>query len=250
MPLAHQSVGFSLLQKRLLDYIRQQLSNGELTERRLARVIGVSQPHMHNVLKGVRALTPEVADLCLAGLGISVLDLVETREVEALLLARQYEGERSSLAPVLGGRISPEDPFPKMPGAVDWCQLPPWLCAGRRRLVFMRAGRDGGSPLAPEDEFLLVSVEEEARLRVDARQVAVLRWRGAGFLRRVERRGRRLLVLGQDNWLESGAPGEIDLEDQSLLSVVRGVVVWAGRDFRGHSPLDYMGSFLEKPASR
>jgi transcriptional regulator with XRE-family HTH domain len=54
----------------------ERVRNGELTERGLARRIGISQAHMHNVLKGVRILTPEVADLILRELRMSVEDLV------------------------------------------------------------------------------------------------------------------------------------------------------------------------------
>lgn len=67
---------FRSLLGRLLDTVVWRVQNGELTERRLARMIGVSQPHMHNILKGIRKLPPEVADRILATLEISVLDLV------------------------------------------------------------------------------------------------------------------------------------------------------------------------------
>jgi DNA-binding transcriptional regulator YdaS (Cro superfamily) len=66
---------FETLQARLLDYVRWKVRNGELTERRLAGLIGVSQPHMHNVLKGLRTLSPGIADRILRMLEMSVLDL-------------------------------------------------------------------------------------------------------------------------------------------------------------------------------
>ena len=55
--------------------------NGDFTERGLARILGVSQPQMHNVLKGARKLTPELADRLLARLGIDLLDLLEASEI-------------------------------------------------------------------------------------------------------------------------------------------------------------------------
>lgn len=66
---------FETLQGRLLDCIKWRVRNGELTERRLAGLVGISQPHMHNILKGVRALSPETADRILKTLEMSVLDL-------------------------------------------------------------------------------------------------------------------------------------------------------------------------------
>ena len=55
---------------KLLAYVRNEVRNGELTERRFARIMGISQPHAHNVLKGVRNLSPEVFDLMLKYLAI------------------------------------------------------------------------------------------------------------------------------------------------------------------------------------
>jgi transcriptional regulator with XRE-family HTH domain len=71
---------FETLQQRLLDFVRWRVRNGELTERRLAGLIGVSQPHMHNVLKGIRTLSPGIADRILKAMEMSVLDLVAAED--------------------------------------------------------------------------------------------------------------------------------------------------------------------------
>jgi AraC-like DNA-binding protein len=56
---------FELLQLRLIAHVQQRVQRGELTERALARHTGISQPHLHNMLKGARALSPHMADLLL-----------------------------------------------------------------------------------------------------------------------------------------------------------------------------------------
>lgn len=66
---------FHQLQQRLLDDLRRRVRNGESTERGLARAVGMSQPHLHNVLKGKRLLSMEKTDAVLRHLGIGVLDL-------------------------------------------------------------------------------------------------------------------------------------------------------------------------------
>jgi len=66
---------FETLQGRLLRSVRSRVQNGELTERRLASLTGISQPHVHNILKGARTLSPEKGDLILRALEMSVLDL-------------------------------------------------------------------------------------------------------------------------------------------------------------------------------
>jgi predicted transcriptional regulator len=74
-------MNFQELQQRLITDLRERVRSGEATERGLARMTGVSQPHMHNVLKGKRLLSLETTDGILRQLGIEVLDLVETGEL-------------------------------------------------------------------------------------------------------------------------------------------------------------------------
>lgn len=71
---------FAELHRRLIQYLQAQLQCGELTERRLARLAGLSQPHLHNVLKGVRRLSDDLADQILRHLRISLLDLLTPEE--------------------------------------------------------------------------------------------------------------------------------------------------------------------------
>lgn len=74
------SLNFRDLQGRLITFVVTRIKNGEFTERRLARVLGVSQPQLHNVLKGARPLKPDFADSLLRQFGIGILDLIEYGE--------------------------------------------------------------------------------------------------------------------------------------------------------------------------
>lgn len=97
---------FETLQYRLLARVRSCVRNGELTERGLARMIGISQPHMHHILKGVRTLSIENADRILRRLDLTVLDLIEgpasplrTSELTPTIagIERNEEGDLSSI---------------------------------------------------------------------------------------------------------------------------------------------------------
>lgn len=55
---------------------KHYVTTGRITERGLARLAGVSQPHMHNVLKGIRHLSPASADRILAALGFALADVL------------------------------------------------------------------------------------------------------------------------------------------------------------------------------
>jgi len=80
---ARTYLGFDELRQRLIRLIVGKIRDGEFTERGLARQIGVSQPQLHNVLKGARVLKPELGDRLLRHLGLTVLDLLSAREYSA-----------------------------------------------------------------------------------------------------------------------------------------------------------------------
>ena len=74
-------MNFRDLQRRLVAHLRTLVRSGDATERGLARLTGVSQPHMHNVLKGKRFLSLEMADQIVAQLDLDLLDFVEPGEL-------------------------------------------------------------------------------------------------------------------------------------------------------------------------
>ncbi len=74
-------VFFAVLQARLIHFLNLRIQNGDFTERGLARILGISQPQVHNVLKGARKLTPELADHLMCRFDMSVLDLLNSDEL-------------------------------------------------------------------------------------------------------------------------------------------------------------------------
>ncbi len=68
---------FVALETRLVAAMRLKIRNGEVTERAFARRVGVSQPHIHQVMKGVKTLSAAMSDRVLEGLGLTVHDLTD-----------------------------------------------------------------------------------------------------------------------------------------------------------------------------
>lgn len=102
---------FEQLTLRLVESLRWRIRCGEFTERSLARQAGLSQPHLHNVLKGERALSGLAADRLLAAAGITALDLLTAAEgEEAMRRALRRDGPAPSLRdkpPRPGGPFRP-----------------------------------------------------------------------------------------------------------------------------------------------
>jgi transcriptional regulator with XRE-family HTH domain len=70
-------VTFRTLRTRLIHAVNARVQNGEFTERGLAKLLGISQPQIHNVLKGARNLRWELADRLLGNLGMTVSELLQ-----------------------------------------------------------------------------------------------------------------------------------------------------------------------------
>lgn len=74
-------MNFQELHLRLVAHLRDRVHSGELSERGLARLTGVSQPHIHNVLKGKRSFSTEISDIILFFLKLDLLDLIDPEEL-------------------------------------------------------------------------------------------------------------------------------------------------------------------------
>lgn len=72
---------FDDLRARLIDHLRSRVRGGEATERGLARLTGISQPHLHHVLRGKRLLSLDSADQILDRLHMDILDLIPPDEL-------------------------------------------------------------------------------------------------------------------------------------------------------------------------
>src|ERR1019366_389079 len=87
------------IQQALIDTALRRVRAGELTERGLARLCGVSQPHLHNVLKRIRALSTASADRLMRALNLSTEDL--------LWAAMSNGGTQVRAVPLARNRIGP-----------------------------------------------------------------------------------------------------------------------------------------------
>jgi len=91
-------VTFDVLRARLIQQVKMRINNGEFTERGLARLLGISQPQTHNVLKGARKLQMHLADRILTKLGLSAVDLLNDGELDAALRRKMTDWDREIAA--------------------------------------------------------------------------------------------------------------------------------------------------------
>jgi transcriptional regulator with XRE-family HTH domain len=213
---------FRDLQGRLIDMAKERVRAGELTERGLARKCGISQPHIHNVLKGIRTLSPAAADRLMEALEIRVTDLVWRISTERDADVRAI--------PLLRNRIGPgiDTVFTEIRGHMP---LPHSLVRDVVDPVAARLGPDLVLPksLAAHD---LVLLDQNPRLRETPGGNGIWVVSEGAWLRvrylRLE--GTRLFVGNEATRDDPAKWNSIPLQGRNILDIVRARIVWMGRE--------------------
>ncbi len=222
-------LGFRHLASRLTRYLNELVRRGEVSERRLAHLTGYSQPHIHNVLKGARGMNNELADQLMAGLGVPMLSLFTQDELSGLAPTAAPE---SLPVPLLAGRLGGGKPFPRLTARPRVRQLPAATVRQSTSPVLAvldSAERSMWPALWPND-LVLIDRAPAGRRAPRFEQIYVISWRGRGWIGRCRRVG-RVLVVVVDNLREvSRTLPQIPLTGQNILNIVKGTIVWLGRD--------------------
>jgi transcriptional regulator with XRE-family HTH domain len=235
---------FQDAQLKLLAYVRDRIHNGELTERRLARLIGISQPHVHNVLKGVRNLSPEIFDSILKYFQISLLDLAPLEDLEASL-RRKTVPERVAEVAFLE---SPVGPGRHWPAAVNWRKtfpLPFPALVAPADLVMAHLVRDPYmSATLADSDIALLDTSEERRSEFSAYGLYAISRGDEAVLRYIRQGARRYYLLSDVTMDEPAQWEQLPIPESELLERVKARVRWQGRERDRDLPIRQRGRFL------
>jgi transcriptional regulator with XRE-family HTH domain len=219
---------FAELQQQLLATLRTRLQNGEITERRLALLTGISQPHVHNVLKGERILSISATDRILARLHITVLDLLEPGDSDCHIRAG-YGGGYVEV-PVLDGWLGPGLPLPIKPSRVHHYPFLAHFLTSVEQPVLARLAADPKmDTLFRENDLILLDQSPVRRAQLRHNTTYVVNRSGEGVVRSLHQERDDLLILGSHGRRQADGCEILSLEGVHLLDVVRARVAWIGR---------------------
>lgn len=250
MPWPPASIAIRDLCDRLMENLKAGVASGSLTVRHLAREIGVSQPHMQNIMSGKRALTMQMADRLLQYRRRSVLDLASASELGEALRLAATNPNTMRYVPVLTGLLGPSHPFPELREDTDWRPLPLHAISHAIRPVFAELGAD--AELArdfPGATFALLDLSTQSRTNIIQQRWYAIRWSGGGWIRRLRLEPGNLLVLGQEALRPTLGPDRIELGTSRVEEHVRALVIWMGNDPRHVNPLLSSGYLVPPPAA-
>lgn len=235
---------FQDAQHRLLAYVRDRIQHGERTERGIARRIGASQPHVHNVLKGVRNLSLEMSDSILNLFHISILDLATLHELETHLQRRKAPPPELELV-FLDARLGPEMPWPQ---GLDWRRrypapfTAPMLPAGLV-MAALAPDPDMAATLAHTD-LALLDTTDHARAGISPEGLYVVDRAGEAVLRYVRPGARREYLVTDAGLADPQRWERISLAGRQSPPMIRARVLWLGREQDRDLPPAQRGRFV------
>jgi hypothetical protein len=219
----------------LIDIARERVRSGRLTERGLARSCGISQPHMHNVLKNIRVLSTAAADRLMHALDIGVSDLLWRISTEPDAGVRAI--------PIIRNRIGPgsEAIFSAIRGHFP---LPESLLRGLVDPLAARLGPDLVLPkaLAAHD---LVLLDQNPRVRSEpgGAGIWVVKENASLSIRYLRMRGTSLCLANEVTLENPQLWHSIPPAGRNILEIVRARIVWMGREMEKEpaGPADPIG---------
>lgn len=218
---------FRGLIEELRETMREQVRNGYMTERNLARLTGVSQPQLHNVLKGIRVLTPELADQIMRVTGILLSELGHQINAGTGTQSADAIPKRHPRPAVIPGFLSGIIPFGTM-------QSPAFISLTDDPRM---------SPRFQASDVVLFEESAIARTELDSSAAYLVNYDGRLLVRYVRMGGKRLYLVAEDSLADPLRWDFVSIRDGNILEIVRGRIVWICRQMetRPPSPLETAG---------
>ncbi len=225
-------MNFSTMERRLLENLKARVRRGEMSERGLSKLIKFSQPHVHNVLAGKRHLTAKIADAVLARLEMEVEDFLAPEEIRRRLPQQGFKDSPFRSVPVLKGRIAAGQPFPLESGWTGSRAFTAEFLKRYDRPILVKVGLNETSmlPTIQPGDLLLLDQSPERRQQPKFSRIYALSLAEGGTLKRCEVVERELVIVPENMQQKGLTPQRLSLEDKNVLDVVKGEVVWIGRE--------------------
>jgi hypothetical protein len=205
---------------RVIQMALLRVHSGMISERALARRAGISQPHLHNALKGIRTLSPEATDRLMRALNVTIPQI--------LWAAGGFSPDEVRAVPLLRDRIGPGTAasFGTYRGYM------PFPAGLVRSLTDPLAGYLAADLALPGEylagDLVLLDQNPTARTALPASSCWVVVENTGVRVRYVRRVHSVLEVAG--TLAGSGDWHQISLRGVNVLDIVRARIVWIGRE--------------------
>lgn len=219
---------FDDLAQRFVRDLAKLIHSGAVTERRLAGIVGVSQPHLHNVVNGLRKLTPTVADLIMDRLDWSLLDLVESAEAQSLLNRRQASLAHGREIPLSRAGLGIGFAFP----GEEYTEITvpnSWLARAEIPVAVAASADSAMEWTYTAGDILLVDRAHSARTPIHDDALYVVRWNSQSVARWLRFGNRGLYLVTDTDWAEPLRWPLLMASARQRLEIVEGKIIAVAR---------------------
>jgi hypothetical protein len=210
------------LYERLVEVARQRVRAGDVSERGLSRMCGISQPHMHNVLKSIRALSSASANRLMGALGVTVPGLVWH--------AQGGDDWSVSIVPMVRNRIGPG--IDSDLAACSGCMpFPARIIEPLMDPVVAKIGADLVLPsMVAANDFILLDRNPELRSRPQGNSCWVVAEPSGLRIRYVKLDGTKVYLANQATVGNPSQWESISLRGRNITDIVKARIVWIWRE--------------------
>ena len=222
-----------LIQEKLRELLKERIALGA-TQKQVAEALGMEQAHVSRFLNGRGNFHLATLNQLLRFLQLDVEDLVPVEEMIRRVPTLDYSNSDYCDVPLLKGKLGPGQPFPVEGRIASYRAFLRSFVRPFHRpvLAVVGAKEDAMVPaVQPRDLVLLDTSAAKRKEPLLDRIYAVAFDNGSG-IRHCGRAGSSVVLVGENLRGAQGGPREISLDSVDILSVIRGEVVWIGRELK------------------
>ena len=193
----------------------------------MAKTVDVSQPHIHNILKGVRKLSPEIGDQILKKLNLSLLELLDSEHSARALNLGASAANPYSWVAVLDGRLGPNNPWPTASNTSERFRISYSKLGGMLNPVVVRTAPDEAmEPLFAANDIALLDQGAIARTEIHTDTFYALKRGNNGLIRRLRLVANSLYIVAESQIYKPAEWERISLVNLDITHIVRARVTF------------------------
>ena len=227
----HREVDLFVVQEKLRELLKERIALGA-TQRQIAEALNIEQAHVSRFLNGRGNFRISTLNQLLRHLGIDLEDLISVEEMMKRVPRLDYADSDYADVPLLKGKLGPGQPFPPEGRIEGYRAFLRRFVSEFRRSVLIAVGpkEEAMIPSIQPLDLVLLNADPAKRRAPQMDRIYAVSLEGGTGLRHCGLAGNSLVLVADNPRSREGRAREIPLEGMDILSIVRGEVVWVGRE--------------------
>lgn len=220
-----------VVQEKLRELLKERIALGA-TQRQIAEALDMEQAHVSRFLNGRGNFRLATLNQLFRYLGIDLEDLVPVEEMMKRVPRLDYADSDYADIPLLKGKLGPGHAFPPEGRIEGYRAFLRSFITGFHRplLIAVGAKEEAMIPTIQPLDLVLLDTNPAKRKSPQLDRIYAVSLEGGTGLRHCGLAGNSLVLVAENSRWREGKASEIPLGGKDILSIVRGEVVWVGRE--------------------